>query len=196
MGFVSAKPHNSQSRLHSRERKPNSRLGIQPPSVLEQLEIRPVYFSNTYVQNNVLQYGPICKWNKSPTPKLHQLATRSRNKDIRCSFTPLVKDTCLCISSILPDFTVSEECQNGESHRNNNNTCMDSTIMVLDSTRDVNSGPNSPSNNTPNSEILSGEQPSHNSEQLVSVNRLAYLRRSFSTMELSENVNKLLIGSW
>ena len=192
--MVSARKHKSSYIVHSQQGQPNSRLGIQTPSRLQQLDVESMYVSVINEQNNHLHSRSVCRLNKCPAGKLHELVPGSGSGSSKCISPIMGTPSRVCLSLIQSDISLLAENQVRESNTSLGDPSMVSPTVVCNIVRNVNTEPSPSTNKSPSSSVTQRRDSSPPNEALVTTSRVGCLRKSLHTMALSKQTEELLLN--
>ena len=112
VGMVRGKKHSSVSFMSSRTAKPNGRHSFSSNRSRFRVDLKPFNFSTSLFNFQYSKNRPAFYPVEQPSPKFCALFPRSRSNDDKCIHGSLVRSSELCLSSIQPDYEVSEKDPN------------------------------------------------------------------------------------
>ena len=155
-----------------------------------------MYVSVINEQNNYLHSRSVCRSNKCPAGKLHELVPGSGSGSSKCISSIMGTPSRVCLSLIQSDTSLLTENQVRESNTSLGDPSMVSPTVVCNIVRNVNTEPSPSTNKSPSSSVTQRRDSSPPNEALVTTSRVGCLRKSLHTMALSKQTEELLLKSW
>ena len=196
LGLVPSKTVDSNCRLYPREKQCDCGLGKQKPCGFQRLEIESNNFQESDVSIRSMQCRPFRGQIECSAEPLLQLETRLTSESGRRTFTTLEGDKGLCFPTFLPDKFMSGQGQGGEGSDSTSNSHLANPGMVSPTPPDVDRGSSTDPNELQHSPVSIERDTPPNSKPNVEISRVEGLRRSFTTIGISEEAKELLLGSW
>ena len=197
LGLVSSSPNCFTSRIPTRRREHNRRLGIKTPPGQQRLAVMPVSFRHPQPHAGPIFDRFICLQNKPPVTFILQLEARPRCMHNRCILSIMGRNDSISLPPILPGRQSSVDDTPGLGRIClPDSTGMASTTLVPTGTVNVDRLTNFASGGPrPITQYELPTQPSASGREVVP-DRLAYLRQIYEAQGFSQRVAELVIESW
>ena len=197
LGLVSSSPNCFTSRIPTRRREHNRRLGIESPPGQQRLAVMPVSFRHPQPHAGSIFDRFICLQNEPPVTFILQLEARPRCMHNRCILSIMGRNDSISLPPILPGRQSSVEDTPGLGRIClPDSTGMASTTLVPTGTVNVDRLTNFASGGPrPITQYELPTQPSASGREVVP-DRLAYLRQIYEAQGFSQRVAELVIESW
>ena len=183
-------------RACTRYRKHPSRLGVQTCIGLKRLGLTQGPLPASRGETRTIFHRPVCITHKCSTPSLLQLASRSSGANSRRTITAMDNTSCILVSPIFPDHSLSREDTGGSGNCRDDCSSLAQPIVVSAPTRETEGLSDTSPSNTRHPYQLGRTEPPNGLGRPSATSRLAHLRRSYQERGFSEGVIEMLRKSW
>ena len=131
LGMEHTEEHSDFSRAPTKQTEQNGRPGVSIKGRQLRVDARSSSVLSDHRSSWSVSGRPICIKVISTAPEIHELETRPRHNCYRCIKPILKGDQGVCLPTILPDWEVPLQSQEGESVRADScGSCLANTTMV------------------------------------------------------------------
>ena len=195
LDVVHGQKDNTHSTALTRETKRHCRRGIPDNQGSLGLDAESSHFPSDTVSSGADGHRPVCIKDNSPTSSLLQLEARPSCLSHRCLQPAMGSKPLLCQSSLVSDHQSGSGGQESTGLDYPHSTSMEISGLVSN-----NPGPPDglppPHPTRPISDNTGTPLPPPNAGRQSAVGRMAYIRQSCSSGQLSEKAAELLMASW